>query len=86
MPTTQARLFMRQQRYADGTFPAMNYLKKDLNRQGVPLTDMHVGYAVAKGTFYCAACEDQVVNPPSDFYQKAEFWRCKCGKINYVKA
>jgi len=85
MQNIQARLFLRGIRYKDGTFPAMNHLKTDLVRQGYAKENIRVGYAVAKGTFYCVACEAQVINPPSDFYGTDEFWRCKCNKINYIK-
>jgi len=83
--STQARLFINGTRHKDGTFPAMNHLKTDLVRQGYPKENLHVGYAIAKGIFYCVACEVQSINPPSDFYGKDEFWRCKCGKINFIK-
>lgn len=85
MQNIQARLFINSIRYKDGTFPAMNKLKTDLTRQGYSKEIIHVGYAVAKGVFYCASCYLKVINPPSDFYGKDEFWRCKCGKINFIK-
>jgi len=81
---TQARLFLRNKRHEDGSFPAMNKLKTTMIRQGYPEADLHVGYAVAKGLFYCKKCETKVINPPSDFYKGAEFWICKCGQINYI--
>ena len=30
-------------------------------------------------------CEIQVKDPENDFYNGNEFWRCKCGQINYIK-
>jgi len=85
MGTAQARLFVRKKRYKDGSFQAMNHLKTDLNRQGYPLNDLHVGYARAKGIFYCKNCGVMAKDPDSDFYQNNEYWICECKQINYVK-
>lgn len=81
----QARLFLRGKRHSDGSFPAMTALKRNMISNGFKEADLHVGYAVAKGLFYCKKCGEKVKDPQSDFYQNDEYWKCKCNQINFVK-
>jgi len=84
MPTSLARLTIRDKKYKDGSFSELNRLKKIMIQNGYSKSVIHVGYARAKGTYYCKACECQVINPESDWYQGKEFWRCKCKQINFI--
>jgi len=84
MPTTLARLTLRDKKYKDGSFSDLNRLKNEMIQNGYQRSALHVGYARAKGTFYCKTCENQVVNPESDWYKEVEYWNCKCGQINYI--
>jgi len=82
---SNARLTYKSKKFKDGSFSELNMLKKNLIQQGYNAADLHVGYACAKGFFYCKSCENKVINPPSDWYQGTEFWKCKtCGQINYI--
>jgi len=82
---TKARLTLRGREEGKGTFQEMNSMRNKMIRNGYPERQLHVGYAVAKGTFYCKKCEVQVKYPENDFYEGHEFWRCNCGQINYIK-
>jgi hypothetical protein len=86
MPHTEikARLTLRNKQEETGTFQEMNALRNRMIRNGYPPLQLHVGYAVAKGTFYCKACGEIVKDPENDFYEGHEFWRCKCKQINYI--
>jgi len=84
MPTTLARLSIRGKKYKDGSFSELNRLLNELVQNGYLRSVLHVGYARATGTYYCKTCENQVINPASDWYQNTEYWKCKCGQINYI--
>jgi len=82
MPTTKlARLTLRGRKEDEGTFAEMNYKMKGMICQGYSAQQLNVGYACRKGIFYCKACGAQV----TDWYNGAEFWKCECKQINYIK-
>jgi len=84
MPTALARLTILGKKFKDGSFPELYRLKNKMVQNGYSRSVIHVGYARAKGTYYCKSCEKQVINPESDWYQGVEFWKCTCNKINYI--
>ena len=84
MPTALARLTILGKKFKDGSFPELYRLKNKMVQNGYSRSVIHVGYARAKGTYYCKSCEKQVINPESDWYQGVEFWKCTCKQINFI--
>ena len=80
----RARLTLKGKEVDTGSFAAMNTLRNEMKRHGFPEYQMHVGYATAKGFFYCKNCQKQVLNPENYFYGEHEYWRCTCNQINYI--
>jgi len=79
-----ARLTLKGKKVDEGSFRAMNAFRNNLIREGYPAYNLHVGYAVHKGVFYCKHCEAQTTDPHNDWYEGHEYWICTCGKINYI--
>ncbi len=57
---------------------------KSLVANGIARTRIELHKPVLPGVGHCKACGRMAVKPALMVYEKTEFWRCLCGKMNYV--
>jgi len=83
MPTqTLARIYVNRKPIPpDAPWPIQRSRAKKLTVNG---NQVEVHSPTYPGTDYCRQCEKQAVKPHLYLYESREFWRCTCGKMNYI--
>jgi hypothetical protein len=58
---------------------------KQLVANGIPRKRIELHKPIHRGVVYCKLCGAMTVNPTTQVYGTAEYWKCKCSQINYIR-